>query len=62
MGGDPLNGSQFDIGLSEFYQIMFDYDGDGAMNEAIKFGDENQLFWEVQVIQLDLFITIQAAY
>ena len=24
---------------------MFDYDGDGVMNEAIKFGDKNQLFW-----------------
>ena len=41
---------------------MLDYDGDGVMNEAIKFGDKNQLFWEVQVIQLDLFITIQAVY
>jgi len=45
-GGDPVSGSQFDVGSTELYKIMFDYTGNGVMNEAIIFGDENQLEWE----------------
>ena len=45
-GGDPTSGSQFDVGSTELYQIMFDYTGNGIMNEAIIFGDKNQLKWQ----------------
>jgi uncharacterized repeat protein (TIGR01451 family) len=45
-GGDPESGSQFDVGSTEIYRIMFDYNGNGVMNEAIIFGDKDQLMWE----------------
>ena len=45
IGGNPLSGSLFDIGSTELYQIMFDYDNDGIEDETIRFGDQNQLEW-----------------
>jgi len=44
--GDYSSGSQYDIGYTEKYQVIFDYDNDGIVDEAITVGDEDNLFWE----------------